>query len=68
MNSEEMVRLCREHTLYTWTSGQAVDPIPVARAEGIGVPANTPRSGGRHPEDYSYGYSDGLEARRLRSQ
>ena len=35
MNSEEMVRLCREHTLYTWTSGQAVDPIPVARAEGI---------------------------------
>ena len=32
MNSEEMVRLCREHTLYTWTSGQAVDPLP---AEGI---------------------------------
>ena len=35
MNSEEMVRLCREHTLYTWTSGQAVDPLPVERSEGI---------------------------------
>lgn len=35
MNSEEMIRLCRQHTVYTWTSGQAVDPIPVERAEGI---------------------------------
>ena len=58
-----------------WHAGQAYDMLVglhyvcrFARAEGIVVPANTTRSGGRHPEDYSYGYSDGLEARRLKSQ
>lgn len=35
MNSEEMVRLCRKHTMYTWTRGDAVDPLPVQRAEGV---------------------------------
>ena len=35
MSSEEMVRLCKEHTLYTWAKQSAVNPVPVARAEGI---------------------------------
>ena len=35
MSSEEIVRLCKAHTMYTWTRGDAVDPLPVARAEGI---------------------------------
>jgi taurine---2-oxoglutarate transaminase len=35
VNSEEMVRLCKQHTMYTWTKGEAVDPIPVERAEGV---------------------------------
>ena len=34
MNSEEMIALCKRHTMYTWARGDAVDPIPVARAEG----------------------------------
>ena len=35
MNSEEMVRLCRQHTMYTWSVQGEVDPIPVERAEGV---------------------------------
>ncbi len=35
MGSEEMIALCKQHTMYTWTRGDAVDPIPVARAEGV---------------------------------
>ncbi len=35
MTSEEMVRLCKEHTMYTWAATGAVDPIPVERAEGV---------------------------------
>ncbi len=35
MSTEEMVRLCKAHTLYTWTKQSAVHPIPIARAEGI---------------------------------
>lgn len=35
MSSEEMIRLCKEHTLYTWAKQSAVHPVPVARAEGI---------------------------------
>ncbi|MCA9716034.1 MAG: aminotransferase class III-fold pyridoxal phosphate-dependent enzyme [Myxococcales bacterium] len=34
MSSEEMIALCKRHTMYTWARGDAVDPIPVARAEG----------------------------------
>jgi taurine--2-oxoglutarate transaminase len=35
MSSEEMIRLCKEHTMYSWAKGDAVDPIPVERAEGV---------------------------------
>jgi taurine---2-oxoglutarate transaminase len=35
MNSEEMTALCKEHTLYCWSMGDAVKPLPVARAEGV---------------------------------
>lgn len=35
MNSEEMIRLCKEHSIYTWTARDAVNPIPVDRAEGV---------------------------------
>ena len=35
MSSAEMVDLCKKHTLYTWTSGDAVSPLPIARAEGV---------------------------------
>ncbi|MCK6525553.1 aminotransferase class III-fold pyridoxal phosphate-dependent enzyme, partial [Myxococcota bacterium] len=35
MNSDEMVRLCREHTMYTWGAGDAMDVVPVERAEGV---------------------------------
>ena len=35
MSSEEIVRLCKAHTMYTWSKGDAVNPLPVARAEGI---------------------------------
>jgi len=35
MSTEEMIRLCKEHTLYTWAKQSAVHPVPIARAEGI---------------------------------
>ena len=35
MSSEEMIRLCKQHTMYSWARGDAVDPIPVERAEGV---------------------------------
>ena len=35
MAGEEIVALCRRHTLYEWSAQSAVDPIPVARAKGI---------------------------------
>jgi len=35
MSTEEMVRECKEHTLYTWTAGNAVSPLAIARAEGV---------------------------------
>src|SRR3972149_4579115 len=35
MAGEEIVALCRHHTLYEWSAQSAVDPIPVARAKGI---------------------------------
>lgn len=30
-----MVELCKRHTLYTWAAQGAVDPLPIARAEGV---------------------------------
>jgi taurine--2-oxoglutarate transaminase len=35
MTGEQMVDLCRRHTLFEWSAQAAVDPIPVARAKGI---------------------------------
>ena len=35
MSGEEIVRLSRQHTLYEWSAQNAVDPIPVERAEGV---------------------------------
>jgi taurine--2-oxoglutarate transaminase len=35
MSGEEIVRLCRRHTVYEWSVQSKVDPIPVARAEGV---------------------------------
>jgi taurine--2-oxoglutarate transaminase len=35
MTGDEIVRLCRRHTIYEWSAQSKVDPIPVARAEGV---------------------------------
>src|SRR5467141_1213540 len=35
MTGEQIVDLCRKHTLFEWSAQAAVDPIPVARAKGI---------------------------------
>ena len=35
MDSQEMIDLCKKHTMYTWAAGDSVDPIPVERAEGV---------------------------------
>ncbi len=35
MSSEEMIALCKKHTLYTWAVQDQVDPLPIARAQGI---------------------------------
>ena len=35
MTGDEMVELCRRHTLFEWSAQAAVDPIPVAHAKGI---------------------------------
>jgi taurine--2-oxoglutarate transaminase len=35
LTGEQIVDLCRRHTLFEWSAQAAVDPIPVARAKGI---------------------------------
>jgi taurine--2-oxoglutarate transaminase len=35
VEGREIVDLCKQHTMYTWAAGEAVNPIPVTRAEGI---------------------------------
>src|SRR5690606_22613330 len=35
MNSQEMIELCLNHTMYSWAATGKVDPLPIARAEGI---------------------------------
>ena len=35
MTGNEIVELCRRHTLFEWSAQAAVDPIPVSRAKGI---------------------------------
>ena len=33
--TQEMIDLCKSHTLYTWSANDAVNPLPIARAEGV---------------------------------
>jgi taurine---2-oxoglutarate transaminase len=35
MGGDEMVELCRRHTMYEWSAQSKVDPIPVAKAYGV---------------------------------
>jgi taurine--2-oxoglutarate transaminase len=35
MSSEEMIDICKKHTLYTWSATDQVSPLPVERAEGV---------------------------------
>ena len=35
MTPEEMIELCKAHTLFTWKAQQDVNPIPMQRAEGV---------------------------------
>ena len=35
MSGQEMVDLCKRHTIYEWSAQATSDPIPVARAEGV---------------------------------
>ncbi|MEZ6185093.1 MAG: aminotransferase class III-fold pyridoxal phosphate-dependent enzyme [Planctomycetota bacterium] len=35
MHSQEMVALCKQHSMWTWSAGEKVDPLPIASAEGI---------------------------------
>ena len=35
MTGEEMVALCKEHSMFTWARGKDVNPWPITGAEGI---------------------------------
>ena len=35
MDTAEMIRLCKEHSMYTWAARDAVNPMPIERAEGV---------------------------------
>jgi taurine--2-oxoglutarate transaminase len=35
VNTQEMIDLCKRHTIYTWAAGDAVSPLPIARAAGV---------------------------------
>src|SRR5262245_6404071 len=35
LTAEEIVRLCKQHTLFEWSAQAAVNPIPMARAKGV---------------------------------
>ncbi len=35
MHSQEMVELCTKHSLFSWSATGKVDPMPIAKAEGI---------------------------------
>ena len=35
MNTQEMIDLCKKHSMYTWTATGKVNPMPIERAEGI---------------------------------
>ncbi len=35
MESKEMIELCTKHSLFSWSATGKIDPMPIARAEGI---------------------------------
>ena len=35
MDGKQIVELCLKHSLYSWSATGAVDPLPIARAEGV---------------------------------
>jgi taurine---2-oxoglutarate transaminase len=35
MTSEEMIALCKQHSMFSWAKGDAVSPWPIAGAEGV---------------------------------
>ncbi len=35
MNSQEMIDLCKQHSLFSWSATGKVDPMPVATAKGV---------------------------------
>jgi taurine--2-oxoglutarate transaminase len=35
MTGDEIVALCRKHTIFEWAAQENVDPLPVARAKGV---------------------------------
>ncbi len=35
MDTQEMIDLCKEHTMYTWSAQGDVDPLPVEKADGV---------------------------------
>tara|TARA_B100000609_G_scaffold199302_1_gene201934 strand:+ start:4079 stop:5398 length:1320 start_codon:yes stop_codon:yes gene_type:complete len=35
VETHEIIELCKKHTLYNWSASHHVDPLPVARAEGV---------------------------------
>ena len=54
LSAEEIVRLCREYTLFDWSVQSRVKPIPVDRSGRSGVKRNDldgsyPRSHPAHP-------------------
>jgi len=40
LSAEEIVRLCREYTLFDWSVQSRVNPIPVDQSGGSGVKRN----------------------------
>lgn len=35
LSAEEIVRLCKQHTIFEWSAQAAVNPIPMVRAKGV---------------------------------
>src|SRR5436853_7569169 len=35
MTADEMIALCKRHSIYEWSAQSTINPIPVARAKGI---------------------------------
>jgi len=35
MDSKEMVEVCLKHSLFSWSATGKIDPLPIARAQGV---------------------------------